>query len=104
MICVVLCNCPEGASTSIAQTLVTEELAACVNILPGVTSIYKWEGELHTDPEHTLLIKTSDGLWDTLRQRIEELHPYTTPEIIKLPVDGVNKSYLEWVLSSTRKA
>ena len=104
MICVVLCNCPEGASTSIAQTLVTEELAACVNILPGVTSIYRWEGELQTDQEHTLLMKTSDTLWERLRQRIEELHPYTTPEIIKLPVDGVNQSYLEWVLSSTRKS
>lgn len=104
MICVVLCNCPEGASTSIAQTLVNEELAACVNIVSGVTSIYKWEGELHTDSEHTLLIKTSEALWEALRQRIEDIHPYTTPEIVKLPVDEVNPSYLEWVLSSTRKA
>lgn len=101
MIDVVLCNCPENVSDSLARTLVEEGLVACVNVIPGVRSYYRWEGALHVDAEHTLLMKTAPGRWGAVKARIEELHPYSTPEIVRLGADQVNESYLKWVLEMT---
>lgn len=101
MIDVVLCNCPENVSDSLARALVEEGLVACVNVIPGVRSYYRWEGELHVDAEHTLLMKTAPARWDAVKARIEELHPYSTPEIVRLSADQVNESYLKWVLEMT---
>ena len=85
---VVFCNCPPEESRALARALVNESLAACVNILPGVTSVYEWEGILHEDSEDTLLIKTSAECVVALGERIRELHSYDTVEVLALEVDG----------------
>ena len=86
----------------IARTLVTEGLAACVNILPGVTSVYRWEGETHADPELVLFMKTRQELAERLCARVEELHSYDVPCIVVLPLAGGNSRYLEWIREQTR--
>jgi periplasmic divalent cation tolerance protein len=81
---------------------VSEGLAACVNILPDVISVFQWQGALHEDDEHTLLIKVPADRVDTLRARIKALHAYTVPEILVLPVDveQSNPDYVAWVRST----
>lgn len=100
---VVLCNCPVDVGRSIARALVDERLVACVNLIGPVTSIYHWQGELQQDEELTLLLKTSVERVSALRERIHALHPYTTPEIVVLPVDtaSTDAAYLAWVRAST---
>jgi periplasmic divalent cation tolerance protein len=86
--------------------LVAERLAACVNILPGVTSVYRWQGDIEEDTEDTLLIKTrTDGV-SALSDRIRELHSYDTPEIVVLEVDAAasDPRYVAWVCESTGAA
>lgn len=98
---VVLCNCSPGASPAIARALVQERLAACVNVVRGVTSYYEWEGEYCEDSEHTLLIKTTHERYGVMKSRLEQLHPYDTPEIVALPATDVLEDYLEWVVDQT---
>lgn len=95
---VVFCTCANEAEASrLAETLVQERLAACVNLLPPVRSIYRWQGQIETALEVLLLIKTNQSRLDALRERILQLHSYDTPEIIALPiVDGLEK-YLTWL-------
>jgi periplasmic divalent cation tolerance protein len=95
----VLCNCPPGESRSLAQALVREGLAACVNIVPGVTSVFQWQDVLHEDDEHTLVIKAPADRVDALRERIVALHSYTVPEVVVLPVDvhHSHPDYVAWV-------
>jgi periplasmic divalent cation tolerance protein len=81
----------------IAQTLVRELLAACVNILPSVTSIYRWAEEIQHDQEWLLIAKTRREALDDLIRRVQALHSYDVPEIIALPVIGGSDSYLRWV-------
>ena len=81
----------------IAQTLVSEKLAACINVIPGVTSYYRWQGEVQCDQEWLLVAKTRQALVDRLKQRVEALHSYDLPELITLPVTGGSAGYLEWV-------
>ncbi len=102
---VVLCNCPPDQAEPLARALVEQRLAACVNLLPGVTSIYRWEGRICTDAEVTLLIKTASDRVDALREGILALHPYTVPEVVVLRVDGAATSapYLSWVVAETRE-
>jgi len=88
---------------SLSQALVGERLAACVNIVPGVTSVYKWQGEVEEASELLLIIKTSPKRVEDLTRRIAELHPYDVPEVISIPVDGGLPSYLDWVLSETSR-
>lgn len=99
---VVLCNCPPSEAESLARALVQERLAACVNILPGVRSLYVWEGELCDDTEHTLLIKTSLQHVPALADRIRALHSYDTVEIVVLDVDVdlSDPRYVDWVRQS----
>src|SRR5690554_5418508 len=97
MVRVVLCNCPPDDSQRLARQLVEERLAACVNIIPGVTSFYLWEGELCEDQEHTLLIKTTAERYPELSARLAELHPYTVPEDIALDSARVAAAYQSWV-------
>ncbi|MEZ4316108.1 MAG: divalent-cation tolerance protein CutA [Myxococcota bacterium] len=101
---VVLCNCPPAEAGPLARTLVEERLAACVNVLPGVTSVYTWEGAVHEDSEHTLVIKTPDDRVSALADRIRALHSYDTPEILVLGVDSERSDpkYVAWVASVTR--
>lgn len=99
---VALCTCPsEDIAARIAETLVADGLAACVNQLPGVQSVYLWQGEIAKDAEVLLLIKTTESRFDAMTARIRELHPYELPEIIALPVTRGLTEYLEWVSTCT---
>jgi periplasmic divalent cation tolerance protein len=95
---VVLSTCASREQgEQLARALVESRLAACVNIVAGVRSIYRWKGEIESADECLLAIKSSHGQFDALRARIEELHPYEGPEIVALPVvDGAAK-YLDWL-------
>jgi uncharacterized protein involved in tolerance to divalent cations len=81
----------------IAGTLVEERLAACVNRVSGVRSTYRWEGKIERAEEELLIIKSRRGLFDRLRRRVEELHSYSVPEIIALPLVEGSESYLKWL-------
>jgi periplasmic divalent cation tolerance protein len=86
---------------ALARALVTERLAACVNLLPEMRSIYQWKGELTADGEHQLIIKTTAARVDALRTRLHTLHPYELPEFLVLPVTGGSTGYLQWLAEST---
>jgi periplasmic divalent cation tolerance protein len=86
----------DGVKT-FARALVDEQLAACVNIQPPMTSIYRWEGEIEEAAEHQLTIKTTAARVASLIARIEELHPYDVPEILALPIADGGEAYLTWV-------
>jgi periplasmic divalent cation tolerance protein len=94
----VLSTCADGAAAlRIAEALVDEELAACVNVIPAVQSVYKWHGKLESAAEHQLLIKTTAARYPRLQARLRELHPYELPEIVAVPiVDGL-PDYLSWL-------
>ena len=96
---VMLCNFPPKAAHAAANALVGEELAACVNLLSPVTSVYRWQGKTCIEQEVPLLIKAPRRLADRLQQRIHELHPYDVPEILALPVDesASSSAYVAWV-------
>lgn len=95
---VVLCNCAPDQAESLARAVVEARLAACVNVLPGVRSVYVWEGELCEDQECTLLIKTATERVEALSARIHELHSYDTPEIVVLETsDATDAAYRSWV-------
>jgi periplasmic divalent cation tolerance protein len=95
---VVLCTCANHQDAlQIGGALVEERLAACVNILPGMQSIYRWKGEVEQADEVLLLIKSTSQRFGALCDRVKELHPYETPEIVALPVaDGLG-NYLGWI-------
>lgn len=95
---VVLCATggAEQADT-LARALVESRLAACVNIVPGVESVYRWKGEVCREPECLLLIKTRAENFEPVRRRIRELHPYEVPEIVALPVAAGDGDYLAWL-------
>ena len=95
---IVLCTVPDQSSAEqIAGALVDERLAACVNILPGVTSVYSWQGKRETDREVVLIIKTRQGVYQNLEQRIVALHPYELPEIVAVPLVEGLAGYLGWI-------
>jgi periplasmic divalent cation tolerance protein len=85
----------------IARTLVEERLAACVNVVSGVRSLYRWEGRVAEDTEHLLVIKSRRELLPRLEQRVRELHSYSVPEVVALEVIGGSRSYLEWLFRET---
>jgi periplasmic divalent cation tolerance protein len=102
---IALCTCPDAdVAGRIARALVGEGLAACVSVLPGVTSVYRWEGEVRTDAEVQLLIKTTAARLPVLIDRVRELHPYELPEVIAVPVIGGLPDYLQWVQTCTTVA
>lgn len=97
---VVLTTMPdEDAAESLAARLVEERSIACANIVPRVTSIYRWDGEIRRDSEVLVVMKTTVGQADALQSRVEMLHPYDVPEVLVLPVVGGHAPYLEWVAS-----
>jgi periplasmic divalent cation tolerance protein len=98
---VVLCTVGSAEDAErIATALVERRLAACVNLVPGVLSIYRWKGSVERDEERLLLIKTSAARLEALRAAIVELHPYELPEVVALDVAGGHAPYFEWVAES----
>ena len=91
---------PERAA-ELARALVEERLAACGNVVPGLRSIYRWEGKVQDDAEALLVLKTTRGRFEALRDRVLALHPYEVPELLVLPVAGGGAAYLAWVREST---
>mgnify|MGYP003579075294 CR=1 FL=1 len=84
----------------IGRALVERRLVACVNVVPGVTSIYAWKGSVTTDSELLLVIKTRRAKLDEVRSALLELHPYEVPELVALPIAGGHGAYLEWIEDS----
>ena len=82
---------------TIARRLVDERLAACVNVVTGVRSFYRWKGKIEKSPEWLLVIKSSRGRFEKLRAALEKLHSYDVPEVIALPVVEGTKNYLHWM-------
>lgn len=94
----VLCTCgSKPDALRIANALVEARLAACVNVLPGVKSVYRWQGKIETEQEVLLLIKTTAERFPALRDRIVDLHPYETPEILTLSIAEGSDKYLAWL-------
>jgi periplasmic divalent cation tolerance protein len=85
----------------LARTLVEERLAACVNLLPPMTSTYAWQGRIEQEREQQLIIKTAASRVAALEARLRELHPYEVPEFLVIPVAGGSEAYLRWVREST---
>ena len=100
--CIVFNTCPDKISAeTIARVLVDRKLAACVNMLPGLRSIYAWKGVCETAEEHLLIIKTSASAYPALERTILELHPYELPEIIAVPIATGLPGYLAWINQTT---
>jgi periplasmic divalent cation tolerance protein len=98
----VLVTAPSPAvAHQLAHGLVTERLAACVNVVPGVTSIYRWEGQVEQADEALMIIKTRRSCYATLEEYVRRHHPYETPEIVEIPADQVTPTYWEWVMKET---
>ncbi len=99
---VVLITAPsEEVAHRIARTLVEERLAACVNLVPGLTSVYRWQGEVVEDKEVLLIVKTTTFAFPRLKERVLALHPYTVPEIVALPIAEGHVAYLAWLRENT---
>lgn len=85
----------------IAKALVEKRLAACVNIVPGLRSIYHWQGKICDDRELLLIAKTGDSLFERLEHEVKSIHSYKVPEIIALPILKGSKEYLDWIDGNT---
>jgi periplasmic divalent cation tolerance protein len=100
---VVLCTTPDAqVGAEIGRGLVERQLAACVNIVPGLRSIYSWQGEVKDDGETQLLIKTRRARFEAVAQWIRDHHPYSEPEIIALPIVAGSSTYLDWISAQTQ--
>ncbi|MGZ0076155.1 divalent-cation tolerance protein CutA [Methylomonas sp. YC3] len=94
----ILCTCPDlEVADKLAGTLITQKLAACVNILPGVRSVYEWQGEIETAQEHLLLIKSHQDRYAAIEATLKSLHPYQLPEIIAVAIENGSLDYLKWI-------
>lgn len=91
----------EEQALAIARAVVDERLAACANLIGPIRSIYRWQGKLHDDREHLLIIKSRASMVPKLERRVKELHSYEVPEVIALPIAAGSKPYLEWLLEAT---
>jgi periplasmic divalent cation tolerance protein len=100
---VVLVTAPTAErAAEIARALVEERLAACGNVVPGIRSIYRWEGKVQDDQEALLVLKTTGERFEALRERVLALHPYQVPEVIALGIEAGNAPYLAWITAETR--
>ena len=100
---IVLCTCPDEATAAeLAEMLIDRGLAACVNRFGGLTSVYKWEGEIKSGTEVQLVIKTSESALENLISEVAKAHPYELPEIIAVPITAGHGPYLEWIREQTR--
>lgn len=95
---IVLCTCPDAATAEhIARVLIEGRVAACVNTLSGVRSLYVWRGELDTTDEQLLIIKTKVAAYSALEELIRQHHPYELPEVIAVPIVRGFAAYLDWI-------
>ena len=100
-VCVVLVTAPTAdVAAQLARTLVEEGLAACGNLVPGLRSIYRWEGRVQDESEVLLVLKTRAALFEPLRARVVALHPYQCPEVLRLDVAEGHAPYLRWIRDS----
>ncbi len=100
---VILTTCPDRETAkTIANNLIAEKLAACVSIIDGIVSVYRWQGEIVEDNEVQLLIKTTSDNFIRLRNKIKQIHPYDMPEIIALNIQQGDMHYLNWITASTK--
>ncbi len=100
--CLAYTTLPNSTSAQrIAQILLEKKLIACANILPNMTSIYNWEGSMKIDSESVLILKTQSKLKSKLEETLQEIHPYTCPCLIFLPIQSGSQSYLDWLRSET---
>lgn len=98
----VLCTVPDaGVGAKIARGLVEARLAACVNLVPGLRSIYVWQGQIHDEPEVQMLIKSRGGLLEAIERVIKASHPYEVPEILALPIEEGSREYLAFLEQAT---
>ena len=99
----VLTNLPDrGAAEKLADMLIAQQLAACVNILSPCRSVYRWKGAVQRDEEHPMLIKTTRARYAALERAIRAAHPYELPEIIAVPIERGLPAYLDWVAAETK--
>jgi periplasmic divalent cation tolerance protein len=99
----VYCTCPsEQVATEIGKALVREQLAACVNVVPGITSIYSWKGNMEQDIESLALIKTRLSCFKALQKLVVELHPYELPEVVAVRISDGLPEYLQWINDVTQ--
>ncbi len=97
---IVICSCPDKeVSEKLAQILVAKQLAACVNNLPNITSVYRWQDQVETAQEYLLLIKSMSSQYNLIELLIKENHPYKLPEIIAISIDNGSFEYLNWIAS-----
>ncbi len=94
--CIVLCTCPEDAADRLAEALVEQKLAACVNITTA-RSVYRWRGQTESATESLLIIKVARSNYEDLEKRLHAMHPYELPEILALPVERGLPAYLAWL-------
>ena len=93
----------DDQAARIADALVSERLAACVNIVPAIDSVYRWEGQVARDRETLMIIKTTDERYAELEWRVKELHSYGTPEVVALRIEQGSEQYLSWLRESTAR-
>ena len=91
----------QDVADTLAASIVDQRLAARVNIIPGLQSVYFWEGKVAKDQELLLMIKTQSSLVPTLAEHVRKHHPYDEPEVIALPITGGSSSYIQWIISSS---
>ena len=100
---VMLCTVPDhGSGERIAQALVEERLAACVNLVPGVVSYFRWEGKLERQDEHLLVIKTGAARFEAVRTAISLMHPAKVPEVIALTITAGSEEYIKWITENSQ--
>ena len=100
---IVLCTVPDrDTAEDIANILIAENLAACVNIIPGITSVYRWEDRIEQAEELILVIKTGGDAYRALQAKISDLHPYELPEVIAVPISHGLSAYLAWIEQCTK--
>ena len=100
---IVYCTCPREKSREVARKLVEDRMVACVNVIPGVQSIYRWEGQVQEETEDLLVMKTSEDAVIHLLVSLPDLHPYDVPEILSVEVSEGHRPYIDWVEEATRQ-
>jgi periplasmic divalent cation tolerance protein len=103
-VAIVLTTFGVGQGEVVGRVLVDEQLAACVNVLPAMTSIYRWQGAVQQEAEEQMVIKTTADRLGDLETRLRELHPYEMPEFLVITADAGSEAYLKWVGASTHDA